>query len=305
MKGLFFFTIFVIIYGTLFPFDFEYVSWQEGKDALFSSSIFEGEIPDILGNIILFLPFGFAGTVLLSRNKKGREYFYGLYISGVALAILLQVLQIYLSYRVPALYDAAWNYVGIFLGGMFARFMEQEFPHILKAEDRLALLALALSWIVALLTPFLFYFNMEILQENINIHMDISEHRLANVIFYVAIWISYAKLINEIGPTNKSLFLSLEVAVIVSLSAKVFVYRDIIEPELLSGGIIAIILLRSGLFEKINPFKFAATILVPVWFYNSLYPFEFYANPYKEFMWIPFSELFSDDMLPTVHTVFL
>ncbi|MBL4603955.1 MAG: hypothetical protein JKY84_14515 [Emcibacteraceae bacterium] len=305
MKGLFLFSIFVITYGSLFPFNFQYVSWmEEGRYAFFSSSLSDGKIPDILGNIALFIAFGFAGTELISRSGKPRHYYFYLYIFGITFAITLQFLQIYLSSRVPALYDAAWNYVGIFLGGSLARFMDHKFPNMLEAEDKLALLALALSWIVFLLAPFMFSFNMEIFQENIRIHLDINEYRFANVIFYIAIWITYRKLIEEIKPDNQNILLSLEVAVCVVLFAKMFVYRDSIEPELLPGGIIAIILLRSTIFNKISPYKFAASILVPLMFYNSLYPFEFYENPFKVFMWVPFGELFSDDMLPIVHTVF-
>ncbi|MCP5382512.1 MAG: VanZ family protein [Kordiimonadaceae bacterium] len=305
MKGLFLFSIFVIIYGSLFPFDFHYVGWlEEGRYAFFSHTLSEAELPDILGNIILFLPYGFAGSELITRNHKQRKYYLALFIIGIFLAISLQVLQVYLPGRVPALYDAIWNSVGLFFGVFLARVMRLNFPGILASDDRMALLALIISWIIFLLVPFFFEFNMEILKENIAIHLDMNEHRFANVIFYVAIWITYTKLIDEIHPTKRNVFLSLDFSVIIMLSAKIFVYRDFIEPELLSGGVIAILLMHSHLFDKISPYKTAAMILVPVMFYNSLYPFEFYSNPFKEFMWIPFSELFSDDMLPIIRTVF-
>lgn len=305
MKGLFLFSIFVITYGSLFPFDFQYVNWQnDGIATLFSSSLFDSETPDLLGNIILFLPFGFAGTELISRNKLNKRFNYYLYTFGITLAVLLQILQIFLDFRVPALYDALWNGVGIFFGVLLARFMNKKYPRILEAEDRLALLALALSWVIFLLVPFLFHFNTEIIAENIRVHLDINEHRLANVIFYVAIWITFTKLIDELRPMGRNIFLSLEFLVLFTLTAKMFVYRDFLEPELLSGGILAIIIMRTGLFNKVSPYKICAAILVPVMFYNSIYPLEFWNNPFKEFMWIPFSELFSGDMLPIIRTVF-
>tara|TARA_R110002096_G_scaffold432240_1_gene648700 strand:- start:123360 stop:124514 length:1155 start_codon:yes stop_codon:yes gene_type:complete len=305
MKGLFLFSIFVITYGSLFPFEFQYVDWQEeGLSALLSTSVFDSKTPDMLGNIILFLPFGFAGTELISRAKLNKEYYFYLYGFGIALAILLQVLQIYLDYRVPALYDAVWNSVGIFVGGMLARFMHRKYPHMLEAEDKLALLALSLSWIIYLLAPFLFYFNTEILAENIRVHLDINEHRSVNIIFYMAIWIIFTKLIDELKPLGRNPLLSLEFLVLFTLTAKIFVYRDFIEPELLSGGILAIIIMRTGLFKRISPYKFCATILVPAMFYNSLYPLEFWDNSFKEFNWVPFKELFAEDMLPTIRTVF-
>ncbi len=305
MRGLFLFSIFTIIYGSLFPFNFQDVnSLREGLKELFAAPLSEGELADVIGNIVLFLPFGFAGTVLVSRNGDNKRHHLYLYVFGVTLAVVLQFLQIYLSYRVPALYDAAWNYVGIFLGAVMARFMNRKYPDMLAAEDKMALLGLLVSWIIFLLAPFMFSFNMDILRENIMIHADLNEYRIVNIIFYIAIWITYKKLIDEIKPDGQNFLLSLEVAVAVTLFLKIFVYRNLIEPELLPGGIIAIILLRSGIFKKISPYKTAASILVPTMFYNSLYPFEFYENPFKEFMWIPFSELFSGDMLPIIRTVF-
>lgn len=305
MKGLFLFSIFVITYGSLFPFNFQYVnSQEEGFNALFATSLLDGKFADVIGNIILFLPFGFAGTVLISRAKKPRQYIFCLYMFGIALAVGLQFLQIYLPYRVPALYDAAWNYVGIFVGSLAAHFMSKKYPEMLAAEDRMALLALSLCWILFLLTPFMFSFNLTILRENIQIHLDPNEYRMANVLFYTGVWLSYKKLMDEIRPGKRQILLSLEFVFVFTLLAKIFIYRNIIEPELLPGGIIAILMLRSHLFNKVNPYKVAAALLVPTMFYNSIYPLEFYGNPFKEFMWIPFSELFSDDMLPIVRTVF-
>lgn len=305
MKGLFLFSIFVITYGSLFPFNFQYVNWQEeGLRALFSTSLLDGKFADVIGNIILFLPFGFAGTELISKTKKPKRFYIYLYLFGITLAVGLQFLQIYLPYRVPALYDAAWNYVGIFAGGLVARFMSNRYPEMLAAEDKLALLALSLCWILFLLTPFMFSFNMSILQENIQIHLNPDEYRFANIIFYTGIWLTYKKIIDEIKPGRRHFLISLEFIVAFTLFAKIFIYRNIIEPELLPGAIIAILMLRSPLFNKVSPYKIAAALLVPTMFYNSLYPFEFYNNPFKEFMWVPFAELFSDDMLPIVRTVF-
>ncbi|MBT5074925.1 MAG: VanZ family protein [Kordiimonadaceae bacterium] len=305
MKGLFLFSIFVVTYASLFPFEFQYVSLESDRiNDLLSTSLTGGVIGDVLGNIILFIPFGFAGAELISRNNPDKKYYIYLILSGFALALALQVIQIYLPSRVPALYDAVWNLAGITIGVVIAQFMDLHFPNVLKSDDRLALLSLLLSWIMFLLVPFIFTFNMELLNENIETHLDPSEYRLINIIFFTGLWISFEKLLDEIKPGRKSIFLTLEFALIFTMIAKMFVYRNIIEPEMLLGGIIAVLMIRSRMFNKINPYKVAALLLIPTMFYNSLYPFEFYENPFKEFAWIPFEELFSDDMLPKIQTVF-
>ncbi len=305
MKGLFLFSTFVITYGSLFPLEFQYVDWrEEGLTQLLFGERDDSGFADILGNIFLFIPFGFAGTALASRVKNTANWVLALFIFGGLLAVSVQFLQIYIEYRVPALYDAGCNMVGILLGSLFARYMNKSYPALLAEEDRLALAALATSWIFYLLVPFIFSFNSEIFQENIIIHSDINEYRFANVVFYVAIWLTYAKLVDEIVPNIRNPLFSLEFTALVTLTGKIFVYRDFIEPELIPGAVFAIILYRSGIFKFISPYKLAALILVPTMFYNSIYPFEFFGSTFKEFMWIPFAELFSGDMLNIVRTVF-
>lgn len=305
MKGLFLFSIFTIIYGSLFPFEFKYINWlPEGRDMLFSTSFFIGRTADLIGNMILFIPFGFAGSELLSRRKKRKEYLIYLYIFGFTLALSLQVIQVYLPSRVPALYDAVWNLLGIFIGILAAKLMRSYYPALLKADDRLALFILILCWIMFLLAPFFFTYDTGEMIKNIQIHLDPDQYRAANIFMFVAIWMSYASILKELFPHRKNVILSLEFAVVFTTIFKIFNYQNIIEAELLLSGIIAIILMRSGIFKKIKPYMITAIILLLSMYYNSLYPFEFFHNPYKEFAWIPFSELFSDNMLPKIRTVF-
>lgn len=305
MKGLFLFSLFTIIYGSLFPFEFEYIDLQtQGKDTLLATSFFDGRLADILGNIVLFMPFGFAGSELISRHNKNKAYYLFLYGFGFILALTLQIIQLYLPSRVPALYDAAWNLCGIFVGDILARFIKVKYNNILKSDDRLALLGLLTTWIIFLLSPFVFSFDTELIKESLTYYLDPNEYRFVNVLLYIFLWVSFSNLLDELVPVSKNIFISLEFIFLITIIGKEFVYRNIIEPEIFLGGVCAIILVRSGIFKKINPYKISAICLIFAMFYNSLYPFEFYHNPFKEFMWVPFAELFSDDMIPIIRTVF-
>jgi len=107
MRNLFLFSIFTIIYGSLFPFQFEYIDWAtEGREVLFSTSLIDAKFSDLISNILLFAPFGYAGSFLISRNNKKNSFYYYLYIYGFILALTVQALQVYIPSRVPALYDA-------------------------------------------------------------------------------------------------------------------------------------------------------------------------------------------------------
>lgn len=71
---------------------------------------------DILGNIALFVPLGFCGALAL---RRGRVLL--VLISGGALAVALQVAQLWTAQRTAALYDAGWNVVGLLAGLLAAR----------------------------------------------------------------------------------------------------------------------------------------------------------------------------------------
>jgi len=304
MRGLFLFSTFIIIYGSLFPFDFHYVNWElEGKRALFSTNIFGGRIADILSNILLFLPLGFAGSELISRNKNEQKYYFLLCSYAFILAFGVQILQIYIPQRIPAFYDTLWNMVGTFIGILAANLMERRYPHILKSDNKIALFILLIGWVFFLLTPFIFIFEKEIFYQNISVHLNIKEYRISNILMFTAIWIVFGKLLDEMVHLQRNLFFSLEVIFFTTIILKMFVFQNVIEPEIFTGGVIAILLLHSKLFLKINVYKLALIILLPMMFYNSLYPFEFIENPYKKFVWIPFGEIFAPDILQTLRTL--
>jgi VanZ family protein len=305
MKGLFLFVIFLIAYGSLFPFEFRYIEWEtQGRNILLATSFFGGRMGDNLNNIGLFIPLGLVGSEFIFRNNKGKKYYLYLYGLGFLLALTLQILQIYLPSRVPALYDAIWNLFGIFTGVVIAKFIRNRFPALIKSNDKYFLLVLLSCWVLSLLTPFFFLFNLSILNENMLTHLNYQSFNIANLFLYIGIWLSFSLLINALLPNSFKYNFYLEAIVILTSTLKMFTYRNIIEPEIAIGGLCAIIIVRSKIFKLVNPYKLTAFILMFSMLYYSLSPFEFDNNPFKEISWLPFAEYFRDDILPSIRMFF-
>lgn len=305
MRSIFLFSIFVIIYGSLFPFDFQYVNWaNEGRRMLFSTSFFGGKITDILSNILLFIPLGFSGSELISRHTKSEKFYIYLCFFAFILAIGLQILQIYIPQRFPAFYDAVWNIIGTFVGILLANFMARRYPHILNSDNKISLFILLSSWIFFLLLPFIFSFEKSLLTQNINAHISLEEYKLANIFIFTGIWLAFERLLDEMVYIKKNILFSLESVLILTTVLKIFTFNNVIEPEIFLGGIIAVIISKSSFYKNRAAYKCIALILIPSMFYYSLYPFEFTNNPYKDFIWIPFAELFSSNILGTLRTLF-
>ncbi|MCP5144479.1 MAG: VanZ family protein [Gammaproteobacteria bacterium] len=122
MRSLFFVVCALIVYGSLFPFDFVAVDFMATLGRRFESSLASmGRPTDLIGNIILFLPYGVTG-VLAFGHKAPRML--TLVAGGLLLALLCQLLQVYLPSRTPALVDVVWNLAGMALGISYGLFFD-------------------------------------------------------------------------------------------------------------------------------------------------------------------------------------
>lgn len=124
LRQIFIIVTLLIVYGSLFPFSFEAknlstINWW---DWLFS---FEARTTrgDILGNVLLFIPFGFFGALGFSHTDPAinRRYNFILILAGFAFAVLLQGLQLFLPSRVSTAGDAWANTTGLLLGIILMR----------------------------------------------------------------------------------------------------------------------------------------------------------------------------------------
>ncbi|MGH6634735.1 MAG: VanZ family protein, partial [Gammaproteobacteria bacterium] len=92
-----------IAYASLYPFEFvtpaeiHLLPWLYSETRILRA--------DVLANILLFVPYGFAVAFREHRNKR-RIWQLS---AGFAMALALQWVQQFTPERVPALYDAFFN----------------------------------------------------------------------------------------------------------------------------------------------------------------------------------------------------
>ena len=136
-------------------------------------------------------------------NKK---YYFLLCFCSFILALGVQILQIYIPQRYPALYDVLWNMVGTFLGILTANLMARHYSHILKSDHKISLFILLMGWVFFLLTPFIFSFEKATLMANISSHLNIEKYKIENILMFTAIWIVFGKLLEEMIYIRKNCF---------------------------------------------------------------------------------------------------
>jgi len=107
----------LILYGTLYPFNFSAAAYSGDTLSLLAASFcMRPGRGDILSNVVLFLPFGFFGMQGLFRAAP--RLLRGLLVValGVALSFAIEYIQTYLPHRVTSVYDIALNGMGALIG---------------------------------------------------------------------------------------------------------------------------------------------------------------------------------------------
>jgi len=133
------FTVF-IFYGALIPFDFtfsneqviqriENFNWVPFVDADGSRH----SIPDIVQNILFFIPFGFLGVLSFTRNKFFAVFLVTFF--GFIISLNVEILQLLTRDRNTSVTDLASNTIGAGVGAVAAFILFGMFRLMMKSES--------------------------------------------------------------------------------------------------------------------------------------------------------------------------
>ena len=156
--------IFLTLYNTLIPFTFDYglsdLPEQISKISL--PDLSDLPLTDIVGNILLFIPFGFLGFVYLSqRNFRNPFVFIG--IAGFGLSLLIEFLQLFIANRNTAPHDLFNNTFGTIVGataaaiyaGAVGRYARKALLELYKEQPyTLIPVTIAIAQSIAAIMPF-------------------------------------------------------------------------------------------------------------------------------------------------------
>ena len=188
MRVLVTLSVLAIIFGSLYPFDFDLsllgTRTMGASDASPSFS-------DILANIALFIPFGLAcGLDRYGSRRPTRQAIF-LATAGAVVAVAVQLLQIMLPSRQPSYLDVVINMVGLVAGFALALvYAATRRRHdILNAPFDLVLL---LSFAGYQLAPFAPTLDIGLLRENLKglIRSDWTD--IATIVRQAAYWLILA-----------------------------------------------------------------------------------------------------------------
>ena len=158
------------VYGSLLPFDLKHVpleiAWDQFRATMFGSPIRRLSRTDVLANVLLFVPVGFAlaGSMLVDRTARLVMVPATLvtFAVSIPLSVAVEFLQLFTSDRVPSRTDILAQTVGCALGiavwSLTGRGLTKWLRETLAAapENRLLrlLTGFVAAWLFVSLAPF-------------------------------------------------------------------------------------------------------------------------------------------------------
>lgn len=300
MRALLYFFVFLITYGSLYPFNFDFDSYHRPLLAsLFDFSLGNTGRGDLVANLLLFIPFGFlAVRGYPGGNRVGRMIL--VLLVGFALAYLIQAVQLIIPGRTPSGSDAVWNLLGCGIGCALAWLPLPRFLYTVVPSGELPSipLVLALLWLAYNWAPFVPSIDLQLLKDNLKMIAS-SSPDLFWVLQKIVMWLVIFHFLQGAGGlwTKQRYYPWIIMTVLVG-SLFIVGHRTTIEH--VAGGVLAIpawYLVRNRRRPPLLAILVAFSVVA-----TTFTPFDLRSSP-TTFQWIPFTGALGGNMLINVMAI--
>lgn len=289
-RRLFWLSLAGIAYGSLYPFKLHGLATGWADFVAFISHWHGHQSKsDIVGNILLFIPAGYFFSTGWPQARVFRTLKTA--IGLVLFAFSLQVIQLWLAYRVPEIRDVLWNTVGLAIGLGVAllpwhrRFIENV---VVRHWHPFSFLLIC-AWLVYKLYPFVPSLDIQNLKDSLKPLIIYQQFSWAGFLHDCAAWFTIGYMVREVWNSRWLLWL-LGAGVLV---AEVLIVRNQVNLH----NTLAV--LAACTFWSLHPLRprWAAgalcALLIGHLLINGMHPW-YLGQPH--FNWIPFSGFLTGSM---------
>jgi VanZ family protein len=285
LRLLLVFVVLFIVYGTLYPFEFDFHrtvgnpvwilfhSWPKGLDRF--------TIGDSVTNLLLYMPLGFCAALAFGRR------WWAAILLGASLSASVEMLQIYDVTRTCSLSDLTFNTLGTALGAAAALLAP---PRLLRRtfdRTKSGPLLIASCWAGYLLYPFVPLFTRLHLH-NTWIRYTRAPIGPAELIACTAEWFAAALATEAVAGKLPNKLLGL--ALLAMPLRLVLADRYLTQSEV-AGGLLALLLWAK--VPKQHRAVLGGVLMAVGILLRELAPFNFVADP-QPFSWIPFAGIIEE-----------
>jgi glycopeptide antibiotics resistance protein len=278
----------LILYWTLYPFEFHPRTGMGPLRTLFSTFRTEGQRGDIVANVLLFLPLGLFLMQSLRRPPGWREVLAAT-AAGALLSCGIELLQFYDRSRQTTLSDVYSNTAGACLGAV-AGVLSYGKVQLAAAERAgkgpLEILLLAL-WAAYRLYPFEFVIDVEKYWAAVRPALHLQPLPALELYRHFAVWLVIALLIEAAAGAPRSRWILACFGIPAMFAARILSAGTVLSPGEVAGAVLAAALWCGFLWRRRNRAVVIATLFTGLIVLDSFQPPGFQASG-PSYDWVPF-----------------
>jgi glycopeptide antibiotics resistance protein len=201
----------LIAYGSLYPFNLKasddtFGWWQTLWQALTQLSWARAGHGDRVANVLLYVPLGFCLSLWLDGRLRHRGAVVVATLCGAVLSLSIEVAQVFISSRVPSLWDVTLNTGGALcgaIGGIAWFSLSARLPSTEDGGrgDKVAVIVLAL-WFASCWAPFSPHFTLSKLKTALQPLFE-PQVTVTDMVYYLVWWTLIAQIIFALSSAQR------------------------------------------------------------------------------------------------------
>lgn len=293
---LFFLIVFLITYGSLYPFEFAKPDYN-ALHVLFQTWGSYTHQGDILANVVLFVPFGVSGVLMFSPKYKNKLAIIAILFFGLVLGIVLQIGQIYMPSRDANLSDAVLNFIGTIVGVILAVTFKTDKLQMNGVKAKLSSfpMLLVFSWLAYRLMPLVPSIDLQEIKNSIKPLFLYPEWESVRVFHDLTAWLITFFILAR---TKQKYFSSgyFALAILLCFFLEIIIVSNAVSVSNVAGAFLAVAL-WGGVFSRIKHAPaLLAVMMVAVLIVSGFAPYEIAGSP-QVFRFIPFYGFLGGSMM--------
>lgn len=292
----------LIAYGSLYPFDF--AAAPDGAfSILFSQATLFSSIGDALGNIGLFIPWGLLGILTIAQRRGMASAIVQTLLIGFLVAFALQIAQIWVPTRTPALSDVFWNMVGCIAGVLLSYQLNthrQNLSGIFGVQQVIG--GLLATWIVWEWLPLIPSLDFQLVKNHLKELLAFDAISFNLLFERAAITLLFGELLSRFFKPHHSL-IALPLMAACIILGKLFLVDAQLNASIVLGFLIGIV--SWWAIFRLSVDRRTAIVVVALLLAYSIQAFEPFSlkDAPSSFGWLPFEGLLEGSMLVNIRTL--
>ncbi|MFZ4286466.1 VanZ family protein [Variovorax sp. HJSM1_2] len=294
-------TGFLIMYGSLYPFNFTAAPPDVWQQALTDLKLFTGR-GDVLGNVGLFVPWGIAGIAVWAPRSSHQKALVKTLVWGFVVAVVAQIGQAWVPSRDPAVGDVLWNMVGCVTGVAISVPVLRRLSAGQLSTERMVAAALLAAWVVGEWLPLVPSLDLQLLKDKLKELISPSDFSLRELVLRAALALLVGQLLTELQffKSRAQGILGLALLCGAVMAGKFFIQGSHVEFASMLGLAVGVVgwAVLSGMPERQRR-QAVSIALFLAYSIASLAPFTLAQVP-GDMRWIPFAAMLEGSMLANV-----